>query len=107
MAGRCLASNIIERFAGMRDFHRVCAGLLVSAMIGASMGALGADPAPGEQIKGQATKPAVPQTQYEYTADPNDYHIGPLDLLEIKVLQADNMSRTVRVDAHGNISLPL
>lgn len=36
-----------------------------------------------------------------------DYLIGASDLLEIKVFQADELSRSVRVDARGNISLPL
>jgi polysaccharide export outer membrane protein len=36
-----------------------------------------------------------------------DYRIGTSDLLEVKVFQADELSRAVRVDARGNISLPL
>ena len=36
-----------------------------------------------------------------------DYRIGASDLLDIKVFQADELSRAVRVDAHGNITLPL
>lgn len=36
-----------------------------------------------------------------------DYRIGLLDLLEIKVLYADDIGRIVRVDSQGNISLPL
>ena len=36
-----------------------------------------------------------------------DYLIGPLDLVEVKVLYADDISRVVRVDSQGNISLPL
>ena len=36
-----------------------------------------------------------------------DYHMGILDLIEIKVLYADDLSRIVRVDSRGNISLPL
>ena len=35
------------------------------------------------------------------------YRIGPSDLLEIKVFQADELSRQVRVDQRGNITLPL
>ena len=50
------------------------------------------------------------------TADPliadglikqKEYHIGPLDLLDIKVLYSDEVSRQVRVDSRGNVSLPL
>lgn len=36
-----------------------------------------------------------------------DYRIGAADLLDVKVFQADELSRAVRVDAHGNITLPL
>jgi polysaccharide export outer membrane protein len=36
-----------------------------------------------------------------------DYRIGVSDLLEVNVFQADELSRSVRVDARGNISLPL
>jgi polysaccharide export outer membrane protein len=36
-----------------------------------------------------------------------EYHIGPLDLLDIKVLYSEEVSRQVRVDSRGNISLPL
>jgi polysaccharide export outer membrane protein len=36
-----------------------------------------------------------------------DYRIGPGDLLEISVLEAPDLDRTVRVSADGEISLPL
>lgn len=42
-----------------------------------------------------------------YTPDPNEYRIGALDLLEIKVLSAEEMNRSVRVDSRGNINMPL
>lgn len=35
------------------------------------------------------------------------YRIGPSDLLEIKVFQAEELSRQVRVDQRGNVTLPL
>jgi polysaccharide export outer membrane protein len=47
----------------------------------------------------------VPNASYE--TDVTDYQINPLDLIEIKVLQVPDMARSVRVDARGNISLPL
>ena len=47
------------------------------------------------------------QLKDEYYSDPSDYHIGPLDLLEIKVLNAEDMTRTMRVDARGFINMPL
>lgn len=37
----------------------------------------------------------------------SDYHIGPLDLLEISVFQVDDLEREVRVNSSGYISLPL
>lgn len=37
----------------------------------------------------------------------SDYHIGPLDLLEISVFQVDDLDREVRVNSSGYISLPL
>ncbi len=36
-----------------------------------------------------------------------DYKIGPEDLLEINVFEAEKLDKTVRVSAQGNINLPL
>ena len=36
-----------------------------------------------------------------------DYRIGPNDLIDVEVLDADNLRRTVRVNAAGFVSLPL
>jgi polysaccharide export outer membrane protein len=36
-----------------------------------------------------------------------EYHIGPLDKLDVNVLQSSDLNRTVQVDAAGQISLPL
>jgi polysaccharide export outer membrane protein len=36
-----------------------------------------------------------------------DYRIGPSDLLEISVFQVPDLSRTVRVNARGGLTLPL
>lgn len=36
-----------------------------------------------------------------------DYRLGPNDLLDVEVLDADNLRRTVRVNAAGAISMPL
>lgn len=55
-----------------------------------------------------ASSPALPQvTEVDAGSAKDDYQIGILDLLDVKVLYADDISRTVRVDAQGNISLPL
>lgn len=37
----------------------------------------------------------------------DDYRIGPSDLIEISVFQVPELSKTVRVGARGNLSLPL
>lgn len=37
----------------------------------------------------------------------NEYRIGPSDLLEISVFQVPELSRTVRVNSDGSLSLPL
>lgn len=37
----------------------------------------------------------------------SDYRVGPLDLIEISVFQIPDLSRTVRVNSMGQISLPL
>jgi polysaccharide export outer membrane protein len=37
----------------------------------------------------------------------NEYRIGPSDLLEISVFQVAELSRTVRVNSNGSLSLPL
>ena len=49
--------------------------------------------------------PAIPQA----SAPPSmrDYRIGPEDLIEIQVFGVDQLTRTVRVNARGMISLPL
>lgn len=39
--------------------------------------------------------------------DPREYVIGPEDVLEINVFEAQEMNRQVRVSASGDISLPL
>lgn len=57
---------------------------------------------PGTTLSGMSAK-----LKEDYYSDPSDYHIGPLDLLEIKVLNAEDMTRTMRVDARGFINLPL
>ena len=40
-------------------------------------------------------------------ASPADYHIGPADLLEVKVFESEKLTSTVRVSSRGQITLPL
>jgi polysaccharide biosynthesis/export protein len=41
------------------------------------------------------------------SANQDEYRIGPQDLLEIQVFQSEQLSRTVRVNSNGLISLPM
>lgn len=43
----------------------------------------------------------------DVSQDRSDYLLGPGDLLEMKVLQAENLNTTVRISSRGLISLPL
>ena len=51
-----------------------------------------------------ATAPAAPPTT---SGSLRDYRIGPDDLLEIQVFGVEQLSRTVRVNSRGQVSLPL
>jgi polysaccharide export outer membrane protein len=52
-------------------------------------------------VRAQAVMPAVG------IVGPTDYHLGPLDLLDIEVLGSPELTRTMRVSASGEISMPL
>jgi protein involved in polysaccharide export with SLBB domain len=58
-------------------------------------------------MSAQEVPPAVPLKNKDALINQKEYHIGPLDLIEIKVLYSDEISRAVRVDSKGDISLPL
>jgi polysaccharide export outer membrane protein len=49
----------------------------------------------------------LPAPQVAASQSMRDYRIGPEDLLEIQVFGVDQLTRTVRVNARGMISLPL
>jgi len=64
--------------------------------------------APGVSPDWNARIMADAQTQASAAArTPQDYRIGPEDLVEISVFEVPELSRTVRVSASGDISLPL
>jgi polysaccharide export outer membrane protein len=86
----------------MRNLYQILVGVLMAVMLGISSAAA-AETAQGKPVTMSAT--VTPDAVK--VSDSNDYHIGSLDLLEIKVLQDANMARTLRVDARGNISMPL
>jgi polysaccharide export outer membrane protein len=54
------------------------------------------------------TPPLPPmETMTVGTSTLRDYRIGPEDLLEVQVFGVDQLSRTVRVNSRGQVSLPL
>lgn len=86
----------------MKQLKLLLLSLLMLSFAGLSHG--------GDTIADKAAEKAVEATDLQKSADEPEqfeYRIGPLDLLEIKVLGADEMSRSVRVDSRGNINLPL
>ena len=50
---------------------------------------------------------AIPSAATPVSIGARDYRIGPEDLLEIQVFGVDQLTRTVRVNSRGMISLPL
>ncbi|HST02500.1 MAG TPA: polysaccharide biosynthesis/export family protein, partial [Usitatibacter sp.] len=56
-----------------------------------------------------STREAPLSTRFDpaFNLTASDYRIGTEDLLEIQVFGVDQLSRTVRVNSLGNISLPL
>lgn len=60
---------------------------------------------PGTPANHEAVQAPLPITPR--LGNNKDYRIGPEDLLEIQVYGVDQLSRTVRVNSEGYISLPL
>lgn len=98
----------------------VCLGLLGGSALAAEDGLYAAPAASLDSAATSAnasttastTAPSVSAASpVNPAADPTqritDYQIGASDLLEISVFQVSDMSRTVRVNSHGLISLPL
>lgn len=86
----------------------VCLGLLGGPALAAEDGVAPLSSAAGPAATAPVVSAASPVNP---AADPTqritDYQIGASDLLEISVFQVPDMSRTVRVNSHGLISLPL
>lgn len=68
-----------------------------------------ADPEPSRDVSivNQRLKEISESTAIPASAAARDYRIGPEDLIEIAVFEVPELSRTVRVSASGEISLPL
>lgn len=69
-------------------------------------------PASAASADNEAAMPAAIASATAPADDPlalvvEDYRIGPSDLLEISVFQVPELSRTVRVNARGALTLPL
>ena len=94
-------------FAGIQMFRtliRVLAALVLAGVFAAcaSTGRIGV-PQPSS---GQAL-PIPDAARGAAFVDGDEYRIGAQDLIEISVLGVPDLSRTVRVNADGRISLPL
>jgi polysaccharide export outer membrane protein len=86
---------------------------LVPVLLG-WMVAASAESVDGPSMEGSSIEVVQPTVQPVTTAAPGfappplqDYVIGPHDLLEISVFRVDELSRTVRVNSRGLISLPM
>lgn len=77
----------------------VSAGLLSGAVVAAEP-AQNIAPAP-------AVHPATPAPAELIAEALDEYRVGPSDLIEISVFQVPELSKTVRVGARGNLTLPL
>jgi len=91
----------------MQNFYRVGARLLLAGMVTLSQTVYAESASSAKEATLAAASKATEVNAVEETLESNEYKIGVLDLLEIKVLQDVNLSRSVRVDARGNISMPL
>lgn len=80
-----------------RWFAPIVLGLALLAGAGTSPARPSATPLP---------PPDTVTAQGAYTGE-SDYRIGAQDLLEISVFGVDDLTRTVRVNSNGQISLPL
>ena len=103
--------NYLE--TGNMEFRRqtIRAGLLGLLLVALSACASGGSNRASSASNGgfgAATEVTVPGNPIvRQVGDSADYKIGPQDLLEISVFQVADLSRTVRVNTGGDISLPL
>jgi polysaccharide export outer membrane protein len=63
--------------------------------------------APGPAAAPPAPAPSVPTGAPTGSVDPNEYRIGPEDVLQISVWKNEAISRTVPVRPDGKVTLPL
>lgn len=83
-------------------------GLMITLLAACASGGSGAGHSVPTGGFGSATDVAAPTgSPQQRIGSPSDYKIGAQDLLEISVFQVAELSKTVRVNTGGDISLPL
>lgn len=78
--------------------------LLISLVIALLLGACMQMPIANQVPPGTELPPPGPETAYQQATE---YRLGAQDLIEISVFRVPDLSRTVRVNSNGEISLPL
>lgn len=131
-SGKARVPRFSDLFASVRPRFAACVvAFALAGPAGAQMPAPGAGPgasAPGAPYAVNAPGTALPATTMPGVpagpkplpgnapvalalqpgeVGPQDYRIGPSDLLEIQVFGIDNLKREVRVNSRGNVTLPL
>ena len=86
---------------------KLLVALCLAGLAAAAGAALAEGPAAAGTPAGSEATPAATAGQPANATQAEDYKIGTFDLLDISVFQVPELSRTVRVDAQGLISLPM
>ncbi|MCO5054663.1 polysaccharide biosynthesis/export family protein [Thermomonas sp.] len=91
----------------MRRLPTLCLLLLLSLLLAACASGGGARGVPRAGSGAAALPPPDASNTEVALAEATDYRIGGMDLLSISVFGVDALSKEVRVNAKGQISLPL
>lgn len=91
----------------MRRLPTLCLLLLLSLLLAACASGGGARGVPRAGSGAAALPPPDASNTDAALAEATDYRIGGMDLLSISVFGVDALSKEVRVNAKGQISLPL
>jgi len=107
----CAGVRVKRVFAGMTMLWVVLLGIAGCASSLPAVDSVAASPAPAASVSAPAALPTVvtsaPATAATPVEAPNDYLIGPQDLLKIEVFGVEGLNRSVRVNSRGQIALPL
>lgn len=86
----------------MRSFRLLLSSLLLSLLV------LGCASGPSRSMASGQALPAPDTTAASGAYEgQTDYRLGPQDLIEVSVFGVNDLSKTVRVNSNGQISLPL